>query len=426
MERILDNIEGQSSDLDRTHNKETLLFGVSKAMERASYYGLRSLIVLYMVSEVINMETNVALSIYGWFTFSIFFSAILGGVIGDLILGNKKTIIIGGIIQSAGAFILSIPSLYTLYIGIALITLGGGLFNPNIASNFGKSYLNKSKLLDSGFSIFYLATNVGAALGVIVIGYSGEKYDWSIGFIAAGILMILSIIPILFTNKEYVFTKKTELRKNDTILINIILCIFLVSLFWGIYGISSIRIIDIQNELSTLSALPISKTIITSINPMLIIPLSILMIILWTLYYSTQFKKLVIGYLFGTASYIILYLIPSEVNEQSIYLYLLAILFFSISEVYLAPVVQSIVTQYANPNYLAIIMSLVFIPNRILAFLIGLFNEQLYNSPINAIQIATILMVVISFALVIFLFFNRNTTYNNRYTPMPAEPSAQS
>lgn len=89
-----------------------------------------------MVGGILKMENAEALSIYGWFTASIVFSIIIGAIIGDLLIGNKKAIIIGGVLQSLGAFSLCIPSITGLYIGLFFVTLGGGLYTPNIISNY--------------------------------------------------------------------------------------------------------------------------------------------------------------------------------------------------------------------------------------------------------------------------------------------------
>jgi len=131
---------------NQTHNKETFLYATSRMLERASFYGLRSLIVLYMVGESFKMDTTEASSIYGWFISSIIFSQIFGALLGDLVIGNKKSVIIGGIIQAVGAFSLCIPSTIGLYIGLFLVVLGSGIYTPNIISSFGKLYLNKTKL----------------------------------------------------------------------------------------------------------------------------------------------------------------------------------------------------------------------------------------------------------------------------------------
>ena len=165
------------------HTKETFYYSLSRMLERASYYGLRTLIVLYMVGETLKMENSEALNIYGWLTGSLVLSQIVGALLGDLLIGNRKSVVIGGIIQAIGAFSICIPSIIGLYIGLSLVVLGSGFFTPNITSNFGKLYLNKTKLLDSGFTIFYLTINLGSFLGVLLIGYLGEKFSYNIGFI---------------------------------------------------------------------------------------------------------------------------------------------------------------------------------------------------------------------------------------------------
>src|SRR5690554_4737653 len=92
------------------HTKETLYFALSRMFERASYYGFKTLVVIYMVGETLKMERSEALSIYGWITASLVFSQILGAVLGDLVIGNRKSMILGAITQAIGAFCLCIPS----------------------------------------------------------------------------------------------------------------------------------------------------------------------------------------------------------------------------------------------------------------------------------------------------------------------------
>lgn len=118
------------------HTKENFYYSLSRMLERASYYGFRALVILYMTGEILKMDRTEALSIYGWFTGSMVFSQIIGGLFGDLLIGNKRAIIIGGIIQVIGAFSLCLPSTTGLYLGLFLVVLGSGFFTPNILSNF--------------------------------------------------------------------------------------------------------------------------------------------------------------------------------------------------------------------------------------------------------------------------------------------------
>lgn len=387
---------------NQTHPKEIFLYAISRILERASYYGLRSLIVLYMIGGILKMDQVEALEVYGWFIASFVFSKIFGAILGDLFIGNRKALIIGAIIQSLGAFSFCIPSIEGLYIGLFLIVLGGGLYTPNIISNFGKLYLNRKKLLDAGFTTFYLAVNLGAFFGVVSIGFIREKYGWNTGFILVGIIMILSIIPILFSEDKKdnrVIENKTNINQR---IINILIAFVIGSIFWAIYELGNIRIFDLQFKLSEISTLNIPKSIWTSLNSIFILPISVLAIILWTFFYSSQIIKLMIGFIFGVISFGILFLIPEIPTEQHAVFYLISLLFLSISEIHISPIIHSILTRFSNPKYLAILISLVFIPTRLFSVMIGLFNEKLYDSPnpIFGLKTGLITMVVVSVGLI--------------------------
>ncbi|WCO03526.1 POT-type proton-dependent oligopeptide transporter [Psychroserpens ponticola] len=399
---------------NQKHTKETFYYAISRMLERGSYYGLRILIILHMTGIVLKMERTEALSIMGWFTGSIVVSQILGALLGDLIIGNKKAIIFGGIIQAFGAFTLCITSTTGIYIGLFLVVLGSGFYTPNIISNFGKLYLNKTKLLDSGFTIFYLAINLGSFLGMSLIGYFGEEYGYNIGFIISGILMLISIIPILISKDKIEDKKfKNEFPMGKRIL-NISLAFIVVGLFWGIYQISYIRISDLQFEFSEISSLNIPKHLWQTINSTLILPISIIAIIVWTFFYSTQFFKLMIGFIFGAISYGIIYLIPGVPTEKHTILYIIALLFLGIAEIHIAPIIHSILTKYSNPKYLAILISLAFIPTRLFGFIFGLFNDRFYDNPTLGIKLGIIAMVIISVGLIVYVFWEKKNYLQQR------------
>lgn len=397
------------------HSKETFYYSLARMLERASYYGFRALVVLYMVGETLKMERTEALSIYGWFTASLIFSQIVGALFGDLLIGNKKSIIIGGIVQALGAFILCLPSTTGLYLGLFLVVLGSGFFSPNIISNFGKTYLNKTKLLDSGFTIFYLAINLGSFLGILLIGYLGETYGYNIGFITSGILMLISIIPIILSKENRLDEiEKIEFPIAKRIL-NILIAFIVVGLFWGFYELSSIRTFDLQLQLSEISTLDIPNHLWQSLNSIFILPISIIAIILWTYFYSNQFFKLMLGFIFGVISFGILFLIPEVPTEQHTITYLISLFFLAISEIHIAPIIHSILTKYSNPKYLAILISLAFLPTRLISLIFGLFNDKLYDNPMLGLKIGIIGMVFVGIGLIGYIIINKKTTYNNGY-----------
>ncbi len=369
-----------------------------------------------MIGEVLKMSDIDAYSVYGWFIASLIFSNIIGAILGDLVIGNKMAIIFGGIIQAIGAFCLCIPSTIGLYTGLLFVVLGGGLYTPNIISNFGKLYFNKTELLDAGFTIFYLAVNIGAFVGVISIGYFGVEYGWNVGFVITGIIMLLSIIPFLFSKNEEI---EPTTEKKPTInqrIINISIAFGLVGLFWAVYELGNFRIIDLQLKLSEISALNIPEIIWTSLSAAFIFPISALAIILWTIFYSSQFFKLTIGFIFGAISFGILFLIPEIPKEQHAVLYLLSMLFLSLSEVHIAPIIYSILTQLSNPKYLAILISLSFIPTKLFSVILSLFNDQLYENPALGLKIGMIAMVLVSIGLITYIYsVKRKTPYQDNY-----------
>ena len=393
---------------NQKHTKETLYYSISRMFERASYYGFRALVVLYMVGETLKMENKEALTIYGWLTASLVFSQIVGALFGDLLIGNRKSIIIGGIIQAIGTFSLCIPSTTGLYLGLFLVVLGSGFFTPNIISNFGKLYLNKTKLLDSGFTIFYLAINLGSFLGILLIGYLGETYGYNIGFVLSGLLMLISLVPILISKEKTLDEiEKNEFSLNRRIL-NILIAFIVVGLFWGFYEISSIRTFDLQLQLSEISTLDIPKHLWQSINSIFILPISLIAIILWTYFYSSQFFKLMVGFIFGVISFGILFLIPEVPTEQHTITYLVSLLFLAIAEIHVAPIIHSILTKNSNPKYLAILISLAFLPTRLISLIFGLFNDELYDNPMLGLKIGIVGMTIIGIGLIGYVVWNKN------------------
>lgn len=404
----MENIQNQN------HGLETFFYSISRMLERASYYGLRALVIFYMIGETLKMETSEALLIYGWFTGSIIFSQILGALLGDLLIGNKKSIIIGGIIQATGAFALCFPSTYGLYAGLFLVVLGNGFYTPNITSNFGKSYFNKTKLLDAGFTIFYFAINIGAILGASLIGILGEMYSYSFGFVICGLTTLLSLIPILITKENELTEKiKTPIGKR---IFSIALAALFIAVFWGIYEISSFRTYDLQLKLMEVSTSEMPQSWWESLNSIFILPISLTLIFLWTYFYTSQFFKLLLGFIFGAVAFGVILFIPEVPEERHTIYFLVSFFFFSISEVHIAPIIFSILTKYTNPKYLAILISLAFVPTKIVTSIIGLFSDRFLDNPTLGVKFGLIAMILVSIVIIGYLIIDKKTTYNHHYT----------
>ena len=172
----------------------TLFF--TEMWERFSYYGMRGLLVLYMVDQVEGMGVSdgFAGAVYGLYTFGVYALALPGGWIADRLIGKKPAVMYGGIIIAAGHFVLAVPNDIAFYIGLLLVMVGTGLLKPNVSAIVGDLYEPGDRKRDAGFSIFYAGINIGAILGPLICSYLGEEVDWHLGFGAAGVGMSLAVV----------------------------------------------------------------------------------------------------------------------------------------------------------------------------------------------------------------------------------------
>ncbi|MEP6769233.1 MAG: peptide MFS transporter [Acidobacteriota bacterium] len=174
----------------------TLFF--TEMWERFSYYGMRGLLILFLVASVqtggFGLTDRSAAAIYGLYTGFVYLMALPGGWVADRILGQRNAVFVGGCIIAAGHFCMAIPSVPTFYGGLVLIVIGTGLLKPNVSAMVGDLYPAGSPRRDAGFSVFYSGINVGALVGPLICGFLGERVNWHLGFSAAGIGMVLGLI----------------------------------------------------------------------------------------------------------------------------------------------------------------------------------------------------------------------------------------
>lgn len=384
------------------HPKASFVYALSKMFERGAYYGFRALIVLYMV-EALELSREDALSIYGTFTSALLFAAIVGGMLGDLTLGSKKSVILGGVLQGIGAFCCCTSTYEGMVVGLILFVLGDGLYSPNHSAGFGKLYLTRTKLMDAGFSLLYLIINIGAFLGVVVIGWVGEMHGWNYGFMIAGACMLMSALPLTFVKEiERDIPRPNRGRGSDHV-VKILLAILAVGLFWTVYDFAGDYTWELQTKFANLYADSIPESLWQGLNAAFTIPLTLFATVLWSFYYSSQFSKLVTGSLFAAASFALLMLVPDAPNEGQVLFFLGSMLLFSIGEVFIGPVVQSVITQYANPKYLAIVMSVAFLPSRLLTIALGWLALDGSADASNTFLWSAITMAVVGVGLLLYI-----------------------
>lgn len=179
----------------------TLFF--TELWERFSYYGMRALLVLFMVDEVqkggMSLDDEMATAIYGLYTAFVYLACLPGGWIADRLLGARKAVWVGGLIIALGHFTLAIPNQSAFFTGLLLVIIGTGLLKPNVSAMVGQLYPEGGARRDAGFTLFYMGINMGAFLGPLVCSYLGENVNWHIGFAAAGVGMIFGVIQFWLT-----------------------------------------------------------------------------------------------------------------------------------------------------------------------------------------------------------------------------------
>ena len=178
---------------------------LTEMWERMSYYGMRGIMVLFMIAGVSGENPGLTFSeaeanaIYGTYIGLVYFMVVPGGWIADNILGYQKTVLIGAIIIALGHFTLAIPLEQTFFLGLLFVILGTGLLKGNISTIVGKLYDGKDSMRDSGYTIFYMAINIGSVLGFLICGYLGERIGWHWGFGAAGIGMAFGVFQFIWS-----------------------------------------------------------------------------------------------------------------------------------------------------------------------------------------------------------------------------------
>ncbi|HXS67227.1 MAG TPA: peptide MFS transporter [Candidatus Polarisedimenticolia bacterium] len=173
----------------------TLFF--TEMWERFSYYGMRALLVLFMVDAVrggMGLDDKTATAIYGLYTAAVYLMSLPGGWFADRLWGAQRAVWYGGIIIALGHFTLALPWVQTFYLGLVFVVVGSGTLKPNMSGLVGELYPEGGTRRDAGFTIFYMGVNLGAFLGPIVCGWLAKEMGWHWGFAAAGVGMVLGLI----------------------------------------------------------------------------------------------------------------------------------------------------------------------------------------------------------------------------------------
>lgn len=187
-------------DFDGKYPKQLWYLFLTEMWERFCFYGLRGMLVVFMVSQLSIADKDANLQ-YGAIQAFIYAFTFIGGLFADKILGFRKSLFWGGILMVAGSFIIAASPTEFFYIGTCFTIVGTGFFKPNISTMVGELYRTGDPRRDAGFGLFYSGINIGALLGGFVCVYLGKYHSWSLAFGAAGVVMIIGLLTFVFTQR---------------------------------------------------------------------------------------------------------------------------------------------------------------------------------------------------------------------------------
>ena len=376
--------------------------------ERFSYYGMRALFTIFLVAETTSQNPGFgwsneeALWLYGWYTMLVYIAAIPGGWIADNLLGQKKMVMLGGLLLCLGHGILAFDSELSFYIGCAFIILGVGGLKPNISSMVGGLYPPGDERRDLGFYIFYMGINLGAFLAPLFCGWVGETYNWHYGFGLAAIGMAIGQITYYFGQKYLVgvgelkkisIEKKKELSQKkltpvEKDRVKVLLISFLmIIIFWGAFEQAGglMNLYAKQKTDRILLGFEIPASWFQSLNAFFIITLAVVVGGIWMRIKSkgkeaSAIFKIAMGIMIMGFGFLFMRFAASEyelLGYSSMHWLVLAYLFHTVGELCASPVSLSYITKLAPEKYAALMMGLYFAAS-------GLGNKLAANIGENA------------------------------------------
>lgn len=363
--------------------------------ERFSYYGMRGLLILYIAESAsaddpgLGWTNKDAIWLYGWYTMLVYLMAIPGGIVADKWLGQKKTVLIGGILLCIGHGVLAIPTSWAFFLGLSLIILGVGGLKPNISTMVGGLYKPGDIRRDKGFTIFYIGINLGAFLAGITVGIVAKMWGWHIGFGLAGIGMLLGQIVYMAgqkhlkhvgnfigksTDQSVLEAAKKPLTKVEKDRIIVLLLSFLIIIvFWAAFeqagGLMNLYTDEkVNRNIGDWWEIP--AAVFQSLNAGYIIIFGAIVAAFWAHRKlkgkeSSSLFKMAVGTIIMGLGFIFMMFASKEASSEnfgkaSMVWIFLAYLFHTIGELSTSPVSLSFITKLAPLKYASIMMGIYF------------------------------------------------------------------
>lgn len=394
--------------------------------ERFSYYGMRSLLVLYMVNylfimpdvgrEVLGFNAvkgtleavfgplgtqPLSSQIYGLYTAFVYLTPFFGGLLADRVLGQRKSVVLGAVLMAIGQFLMMVPSLF--FVALTILIFGNGAFKPNISTQVGSLYPEGDSRRDGAFTIFYMGINLGAFFSPLVCGTLGQTIGWKYGFGAAGVGMIIGLV-IYLAGQKYLAADnlskikaaagpqvKEPLTRDEwkRVWALIILCVLNI-VFWGCYEQqgNTMQLWADRNTDWNIFGWTMPSTWFQAFNPIMIFAFAPLLNMVWAWQARRgkepdSVQKMAIGCFLLGLSYIIMIVAAQGLapDVRRNVMWLAGTTFVTtIGELFLSPIGLSLVTKVAPARIVSMMMGVWFLSSffgNYLSGFIGTFWEKM-------------------------------------------------
>ncbi len=437
-QRLICNFDHMEKKTILGHPTGLFVLFFTELWERFSFYGMRAILVLYLTAETqgsnpgLGWDNASALELYGWYTMFVYLMSIPGGLLADRWIGQKKAVLVGGILIIIGQFVLAIDSIAAFAAGLILIVSGVGALKPNISTMVGGLYRKGDAKRDAGFTIFYIGINIGAFSAPLLVGYFGEVVDWHLGFSLAGFGMILGQIVYVFGQKHLVgigdshhaseeskalMSKPLSKIEKDRMIV-LMLSFLIMIVFWGAYEQAGgfMNLYAKQTVDRVVFGFEIPASFLQSLHAFYVILLGAPMAAFWLWWKrkgleSSAIFKMGLGTIIMGLGFMALVGAAYEVSvlaleKASLYWLLLSYLLHVIGELSSSPIALSFITKLAPAKYASFMMGAYFAVTGLGNKLAGLIGEAAENA--GALEVFTgVSIFCIGFGLLLLLFVKR-------------------
>ncbi|WP_444995907.1 POT-type proton-dependent oligopeptide transporter [Aliikangiella sp. IMCC44359] len=406
------------SDIQSSALGLTYLY-ISTSLERLVYFGIRSIIILFLVGAVhdgsVGLDEAEAFKKYGLFTLAVYFFCIVGGLLADFAFEKLKVIYWGLLLLAIGTFILSLGGVNTITFGLLVIAVGVGLFKSASQALIAIQCYDKPEKQDGVFYLNEVAINLGALLGPLSIAVVAESYGWNYGFYLAIFLVFIAFM-VLRLGQRNIKLKIVEPLIGYSIKLKEVKNVLFFSVLSIVYYFS----LDIAEDVwqGIKQPFEVSEEFIQYIYVLLYFFGLILLSVIWFFWKVSSWVKLFIGMAIFSTNWMVMGYVLPLIPDTYMFIWIVAIeVLFVISELFFSPILMSLVAQYSPKNAiassLAIYSLLTMATNMLVGYVAGVSGEDSIIANYSLLYVIFGVSLLITLVLFFLVFKKRNEVLND-------------